>query len=170
MRKCTRWIIAVSLVAVQQVTAELVSHYLFDGSLKDQVGWYNLVNVAGSDEVSFTKVSLANGTITNAVVFNGKNYIRSGKTDQFSDQSVTVSFTYEAGSRTLTAYINGEIDKVGQLPDSSAIVGQLIMGRRGLSYDSGNFTGQMADVRVYDTVLSGKEIFELFQGAAEAVK
>lgn len=76
-------------------SVNIVSHYQFDDDLIDSIGSFNLTNILGGDrvEVTFTDtISLAGGNITNAVVFNGNNYVRSGNTSQFQNGNFTIAF------------------------------------------------------------------------------
>lgn len=88
-------LLALVSFSVSAYSVNLVSHYQFDNNLTDSVGSFNLSNVTGGgrDNVTFnSSISLAGGNITNAVVFNGNNYVRSGNTSQFQNGNFTIAF------------------------------------------------------------------------------
>lgn len=218
--------IAYSNGTLTVVARALVSHYRFDEDLDDSVGSYDLALVTGGGRVNptYTTVSLANGAVTNAAVFNALQYHRSNDTTQFSNGPATiafwvkpantaqeaplvvhvdnnnhtefifmangsfrvynnssasfilehniadgytvgewmhVAFTYNPTTQYTTLYLDGEEVGNKQLDNSFAHVsGQLMIGRRGGTTVNA-FSGQMADVRVYNYGLSAQEIADL---------
>lgn len=72
-----------------------------------------------------------------------------------------VAFTYNPTTQYTTLYLDGEEVGNKQLDNSFAHVsGQLMIGRRGGTTVNA-FSGQMADVRVYNYGLSAQEIADL---------
>ena len=62
----------------------------------------------------------------------------------------------------LKLYINGVLDRTVTSPVAPVTASTLILGKRG--GNAGSFTGSLNDVRVYDHVLSQKEVSEIAKG------
>ncbi len=98
--------------------------------------------------------------------YQNKFGVRTGDTTYSSDITGLTSVwthvcaTYE--NSTLKIYINGVLNKTVSSPKAPVAASGLFLGMRGGA--AGYFTGRLNDIRIYNRVLSQKEISEISKG------
>lgn len=93
---------------------------------------------------------------------SGNNVARHGSTPLALNTWYHIAGVYNASNRTLSVYLNGQIDNgtlVGTVPASQRNSNQNVnLGRRPGVPGTFNFTGTLDDVRIYNRALSQAEI------------
>lgn len=77
--------------------------------------------------------------------------------------------TFDAGTHTMTFYVNGVSNATATNPTPIASSGPLVMGRGFWNGSTGNlFNGAMADVRLYQQALTASDVQQLYQSSGFA--